>query len=298
MSLRLSLKVYPRLEDEDFKVLAAIELGMSSHAYTPIDYVAKLSGLHEKELSYRLRKLNKLKVILSSRSPQPSFAINSIAYDCLALRSLVKSGVIEAIGSPLAEGKESDVYLGLSSDGAKLVLKFLRIGRISFRQTRRLRSYIEQRDHISWLYQCRLAAFKEYEAISSLYKLGIKVPKPIAYNRHLLVSSFFDGIELAFCRELEQPDKILADILDEVRRVYMEAYMIHCDLNQYNVLVSSEGDICIIDWPQYITSSHPEALNYLKRDIRNISSFFRRKYDIHLDIDRAVNYVTGLSSTL
>ncbi|MEM2739625.1 MAG: RIO1 family regulatory kinase/ATPase [Candidatus Bathyarchaeia archaeon] len=298
MSLRLSLKIYPQLEDEDFRILAAIELGMSSHAYTPTDYVAKLSGLHEKELSYRLRKLNKLKLILSSYSPQPGFAINSLAYDCLALRSLARSGVIEAIGNPLAEGKESDVYLGLSSDGTKLVLKFLRIGRISFRQTRRLRSYIEQRDHISWLYQCRLAAYREYEAISNLYKLGIKVPKPIAYNRHLLVSSFFDGIELAFCREIEYPDKVLTDILYEARRVYVEASMIHCDLNQYNVLISSEGDICIIDWPQYIKSDHPGALNYLKRDIRNILSFFKRKYGIYIDIDRAVSYVTGLSSTL
>lgn len=290
--------MYPQLEDEDFKVLAAIELGMSSHAYTPIDYVVRVSGLHEREVSYRLRRLNKFKMILSRRSPQPSFAINSLAYDCLALRSLVRSGVIEAIGDPLAEGKESDVYLGYSPSGEKLVLKFLRIGRISFRQTRRLRSYIEQRDHISWLYQCRLAAYREYEAISNLYKLSIKVPKPIACNRHLLVSSFFDGVELAFRRDIEHPDRILADILYEVRRVYIEASIIHCDLNEYNVLVSSENDICIIDWPQYITSDHPGALNYLKRDIRNLLSFFKKRYYIDVDIDRVVSYVTGSSSTL
>jgi len=298
LSLRLSLKVYPQLEDEDFRILSAIELGMSSHAYTPIDYIVRLSGLHEKEVSYRLRRLNKLKLLLSNPSPKPSFAINSMAYDCLALRSLVKSGVIEAIGHPLAEGKESDVYLGLASDGAKIVLKFLRIGRTSFRQTRKLRGYIEQRDHISWLYQCRLAAHREYEVLSSLYKLGVKVPKPIACNRHTLISSFFDGVELAFCKDIKYPRRILNDILYEARRVYVEASIIHCDLNEYNILVSSEGDICLIDWPQYITSNHPGAVDYLKRDVRNILHFFERKYDLKIDIDKAVNYVIGLSPTL
>lgn len=298
MSLRLSLNAYNRLEDEDFKVLAAIELGMSSHAFTPIDYIVRVSSLHEKEVSYRLRKLNKLKLILSRSSPQPGFAINSIAYDCLAIRSMVKSGILKAIGDALAEGKESDVYLGLSPEDMKLVLKFLRIGRTSFRQTRRLRSYVEQRDHISWLYQCRLAANKEYEALSILYKLGVKVPKPIACNRHLLVVSFFDGVELAFCGEIEDPNGILLDILGEVRRVYIEASIVHGDLNEYNILVSSDGDICIIDWPQYITLDHPGSIDYLRRDIRNILTFFRRKYDVDVDFDRVMGYVTGLSSTL
>ncbi|MEM4462223.1 MAG: RIO1 family regulatory kinase/ATPase [Candidatus Bathyarchaeia archaeon] len=298
MSLRLSLNAYNRLEDEDFKVLAAIELGMSSHAFTPVDYIARVSGLHEKEVSYRLRKLNKLKLILSRRLPRVGFAINSIAYDCLAIRSMVKSGILKAIGDALAEGKESDVYLGLSPEDIKLVLKFLRIGRTSFRQTRRLRSYVEQRDHISWLYQCRLAANKEYEALSILYKLRVRVPKPIACNRHLIVVSFFDGVELAFCREIEDPSSILLDILSEVRRVYTEASIIHGDLNEYNILISSDGDICIIDWPQYITLDHPGSIEYLRRDIRNILSFFKRKYDVDVDLDRAIGYVTGSSSML
>lgn len=292
------LRIFPKLEKEDFKVLAAVEFGMASHAYTPVEDLVKLSGLHEKELSYRLRRLNKFKLLIYSPSPRPGFTLNSLAYDCLALHSFVESGVLEAVGPPIAMGKESDVYLGLAPDRSRLALKFMRIGRTSFRQTRRLRSYVELRGHISWLYQCRLAARREYDVLTKLHCLGVRVPRPVAWNRHLLALGFFEGVELAYYGRLGDPQRIFKSVVGDLRRVYLEAGVIHGDLSEYNVLVSEDEDFMVIDWPQYVTVDDPDAEAYLRRDLGNLSSFFSKKQGLDVNVDRVVAYVKGLSSRL
>ncbi len=58
--------------------------------------------------------------------------------------------------------------------------------------------------------------------------------------------------------------------------------IIHADLSEYNILME-EGRCVIIDWPQWIETSHPNAQTILERDIDNILTFFRRKYQITCD---------------
>ena len=68
--------------------------------------------------------------------------------------------------------------------------------------------------------------------------------------------------------------------MDEVLSAFINAKIIHGDLSEYNIIITPDLEVKIIDWPQWMAADHPNYKFYLKRDIENILRFFRRKYDI------------------
>lgn len=287
--------VFRKLEPEDFRVLTAVELGMVSHAYTPIEDIVRYSSLPREEVLYRIRRLNGFKLIRGIVSPFKGYVLNYYGYDFLALNALVKAGKLEALGKPVGIGKEADVFEGLTPSGEKVIVKFHRVGRVSFRKTRRVRRYIADRTHISWLYQSRKAAEKEFEALEILDRINAKAPKPIAQNRHVVVMSFFSGVELVNVKVVDEPLPLFKDIVDEVKRVYFEAGLIHGDLSEYNIIIKKDGDFMLIDWPQFMKRSDPESEKYLKRDLEKIVSFFNKRFKLKLNPSQVLNYVLGLA---
>jgi len=279
-----------QLESYDLRVLQGIELGMIQHEYVPFDAVVRYSGLNESELKHRLRNLDRLDLLYRQRTPYLGYIMNYTAYDCLALNALVKAGSLEALGPSVGIGKEADVYEGIAPESRKVAIKFHRLGRTSFRDTRRKRDYIADRRHISWLYQSRLAAENEYRALKIMYEAGVAVPEPFDQNRHAVVMEYLDAVQLSDVVELDEPMELLTDILDNVRKAYA-AGVIHTDLSEYNVMVNAEGRVWIIDWPQYTASNHPNSEERLARDVGNVAYYFQRKYDTELTTKEAVDYV-------
>jgi RIO kinase 2 len=184
------------------------------------------------------------------------------------------------------------VYDALTPEGERIAVKFHRLGRISFRQTIRKRSYTTKHS-ASWLYQSRLAAEKEFQALQLLFPCKVAVPKPISQNRHVIAMGMIEGAELANWKKLSNPRKILKEILRNVRRTYLKAGIIHADLSEYNVILKTDKHILIIDWPQYVTRDHPNAVELLKRDIQNILQYFKRKHKLNIKLEESLSYVTG-----
>jgi len=286
-----AVKVFRTLEPEDFRVLQVIEANMGRYRYVPEKELPKLTKLNRRELDFRLSRLNKFGLIERWAGHYTGYVLYTSGYDCLAINALVKAGILEALGKSLGVGKEADVYEALTPKGAKVAVKFHHLGRVSFRQTRRLRGYIAQRHHISWLYQSRLAAEKEFEALKLLHPHGIAVPEPISQNRHAVVMGMIEGAELAEFNEIRSPEKILKEILSNIRKVYVEAGVIHADLSEFNIILQPDGHVLIIDWPQYVKKDHPNAEQLLERDVRNIVHFFRRKFKTKLTLKDALTYV-------
>lgn len=286
-----AVQVFLSLEPEDFRVLLAIELGMSHYRYVPEDTVPKLANLPQREVTYRLPRLRKLHLIKRWRGPYTGYQLNMAGYDCLAINALVKANVLEAFGKPLGVGKEADVYDALTPSDQQVAVKFHRLGRTSFRQTRRKREYIAERQHISWLYQSRLAAQKEFEALKLVHLHGVSVPEPIQHNRHVVVMSMIEGSELVDYIRIPEPQTVFNEILLNLRKAYLEAEVIHADLSEFNVIVQPDGHVLIIDWPQYVSKNHPNADQLLKRDIGNIVRFFQRKFKTKTRLKEALAYV-------
>jgi len=291
-----AVKVFKNLESQDFRALQIIEVAMEKHEFVPRELIVKFSKFSEEETVFRLDRLHKLRLIRKTCEPYAGYALNYAGYDCLAINALVKAGVLEAFGKPLGIGKEADVYDALSPRGEHLAVKFQRLGRVSFRQTMRKRGYIRER--ISWLYESKKAAQKEFEALKMVFPKGVAVPKPLCQNRHAVVMGAIEGAELADWREIRKPERVLREILFNVRKAYLKVGIIHADLSEYNIILKPDNHVLIIDWPQYVTRGHPNAQQLLTRDIENVIRFFKCKRMLDANVKEAIAYVTGQAKAL
>lgn len=273
-----------RLDPRELRVLLGIELGMSKYEFVPIDVLTKYSGLSEEEAKFWLGELDKKDLLYGQAESYSGYILNYNSYDLLALNALVKGDVLQALGMPVGMGKEADVLEAMTPREEKVAVKFHRLGRVSFRDTRRKRNFIGKRRHMSWLYQSRLAAEREFEALMKAYEAEVSVPRPISQNRHVVVMEFIEGHQLSEVSELDDPEAFLDEILTNVKKAY-DAGVIHNDLSEFNLIASSEGKIYLIDWPQYISRGDPNAQITLRKDMANILRFFRRKFRVSKNID-------------
>jgi RIO kinase 2 len=295
-SADLAVQVFRQLESEDFRILNIIEAAMSKCEFVPVEQIQKYAKVPMDRVEFILSKLNKLGLTRKTRSSYIGHTLNYIGYDCLAINSLVKADVISSFGQTIGVGKEAEVYNALTPEGKTIAVKFHRLGKISFRQTRRKRGYT--RDHSTWLFQSHLAAEREFQALQLVYKAGVSVPEPISHNRHVIAMGIIEGGELSKWRKITKPKRVLKEILRNVRKAYLKAHVIHGDLSDYNIVLKPDMHVLIIDWPQYVTSDHPNAAEILLRDVQNILTFFNRRFDVKVETQLACDYVTGKSRSL
>ena len=294
MSAELAARALRELQEDDFRVLRAIEQGLSRFEYVPVDQIARISGFTPGEADFRLKRLHKLGILKRWAGPYVGYTLKYAGFDCLALNALVKQGALEKLGIPLGIGKEADVHDGFTSEGERVAVKFHRLGRASFRQTRRLRGYAADRRWALWYTQSKLAAEREYRALELAHPAGVAVPKPVAWNRHVVVMGVIMGAPLAGYADIPSPRAVLREILENVRKAYLDAGIVHADLSEYNVLIKPDAHILIIDWPQFVTKDHPNAFDLLRRDVKNLLRFFKRKFRIEMDLENALSFVTSL----
>lgn len=290
-SAEIAVQTFRKLEIEDLRVLQIIETAMSKREFVPKEQIQKYAKVPMERIDFTLNKLCKLSLIRRMQGAYIGYTINFTGYDCLAINAFVKAGVLEAFGKPLGVGKEADVFDALDPKGTRVAVKFHRLGRISFRQTRRTRGYML--DHAGWLFQSRLAAEKEFQALQLVYGHKVAVPEPISQNRHAIVMGMIEGAELSKWKELEDPTEVLNEILANVKKAYLEAGVVHADLSDYNIIVKPDMHVLIIDWPQFVKKDHPNASDLLTRDIKNVLDFFNRKYRVKVKVEEAVDFVLG-----
>ncbi|MHA2008905.1 MAG: RIO1 family regulatory kinase/ATPase domain-containing protein [Promethearchaeota archaeon] len=278
------------LEKEDFRILSAIEIGMRRSEYVTVKNVKFYSRYKIEETMFRLNRVHKLDLIIRDASKYDiAYTLNSKAYDLLALHALVEKNVISQLGPLIGKGKESDVYSCLDDDGNILAMKFYRMGRVSFRNIKKFRDLIGERGHLSWLYVNRLAAKREYNALEKIYTLKLNTPKPISFNRHVIVMSYLRGKELVYFKTIKNPAKIFNRIIKQIKAIYQKVNMIHGDLGEFNIVLSEKGEILIIDWLQWVPSDHPNANTLLERDITNVCNYFRNKFNVQSNVDEILS---------
>ncbi|NHJ19821.1 MAG: hypothetical protein EAX91_02670 [Candidatus Lokiarchaeota archaeon] len=274
-------EILPELEKEDLRILMAIEIGMKRSEYVTVNNIKFYSRYPMEETLFRLKRVHKWNLtVRDSSKNEIAYTLNSIGYDVLGLHTLVEKNVISQLGPLIGKGKESDVYGCMDENNNIYALKIYRIGRTSFKNIRKLRSFQGERKHISWLYVNRLAAKKEFKALGKIYKLKLNTPKPIGFNRHLIVMSYLRGKELAYIQHLRNPSKIFNRIIKQMKIIYQKANMIHGDLGEFNIILDHKEKILIIDWLQWIPSDHPNANSILERDVENVCNFFKKKYNV------------------
>lgn len=276
--------------NKEFRILIAIENKMKFYEWVPVEEISGFSGYNIKETGHILSTLANKKLIHRNIAAYEGYRIYFEAYYILALKAFVERGSVNAIGEFIGVGKESRVYSAVGGmTNREVIIKFHTEGQMSFKKVRIKREHLEERKHISWLYASRLAAKREYDALKLLYP-KVAVPEPIDHNRNAIVMAVLKGHALAHTK-VDDPEWYLDQILAQVK-ITAQLGLIHCDLSEFNIFVNPQG--CeIIDWPQYVTFSHPNAKELLYRDVDNVLTFFKKKYRINKDIEEVLKSIMG-----
>ncbi|CAC9513281.1 RIO2 [Leishmania donovani] len=280
--VKLNVTLLRFMEDEDFRVLTALEMAMRNHDVAPTALVERIAQLPHGGCRKRLNNLLKHKMIHHENTMYDGYAMKYGAYDYLALRTLSKRGTCTGVGHRIGCGKESDIILVRDEAGHECVLKLQRLGRCSFRSVARNRDYKgngRARHGESWFYLSRLASQKEYSFMKLLYDEGFPVPKPIDQNRHALLMELVPGTLLNNITELGDASKVYRRALELMVKL-AESGLIHGDFNEFNLMITDDQRVIMIDFPQMISINHPNASELFDRDVQNLANFFHRRFKV------------------
>jgi RIO kinase 1 len=198
----------------------------------------------------------------------------------LAISRLVNRGAFAAIDYPVSKGKEGGVFRATAEDGYRAV-KVYRIGNTVFRSLpphviEEFRREVSARDFAGQVYAWTR---REHTILGRLLEAEVRVPRPYAHYRNVLVMEFLGVGGLPSPRlqdaQLDDPAEVCRDLIEQVRKMVAGARLVHGDLSPYNVLFH-EGRPVLIDVAQAIPAAHPQAAALLERDLRNFARFFAR----------------------
>ena len=279
--MKLDVSCMRYLTKDDYRVLVAVEMGMRNHELVSVDLITSIARLRHGGIYKILSTLLRHKLVAHANQQYNGYRLSYLGYDILALRTLLAQGVITSVGSQIGVGKESDIFEAMDEDGNEIVVKIHRLGRTSFRAVRRQRDYMAGKSKASWLYMSRLAAIKEYAFMQALFAHEFPTPTPIAQNRHVVAMSRVKGFPLAQLKAGAVPEPVAARVfaycMAMLRRL-AEHGLIHCDFNEFNLMIDDEGlKVTLIDFPQMISTDHPNAGELFARDVNCLIKFFAMK---------------------
>ncbi|XP_016071666.1 PREDICTED: serine/threonine-protein kinase RIO2 [Miniopterus natalensis] len=272
------------LSRDDFRVLTAVEMGMKNHEIVPCSLVASIASLKHGGCNKVLRELVKHKLIAWERTKTvQGYRLTNAGYDYLALKTLSSRQVVESVGNQMGVGKESDIYIVANGEGQQFALKLHRLGRTSFRNLKNKRDYHKHRHNVSWLYLSRLSAMKEFAYMKALYERKFPVPKPIDYNRHAVVMELINGYPLCQIHHVEDPASVYDEAMELIVKLANHG-LIHGDFNEFNLILDKDDHITMIDFPQMVSTSHPNAEWYFDRDVKCIRDFFMKRFSYESEL--------------
>lgn len=360
--VRLDLTTFKYLTSDDFRVLQAIELGMRNHEFVPLDLIESIAKLKRVNVFQIVQGLQKNRLISHTGKNYSGYCVNYLGYDYLAIRVLVKKGILVKILSRMGVGKESDVFYCLinsdvnnrkelneeelnnmqknllgddldfdkASDNGddddligekeenedeedeeseksdkiedqvayyedynqlkdvydnkfsnmKLVsgiLKLARLGRTSFRAVKNKRDFAKNKTHFNWMYLSRLSSETEFKFLTGLHKNNFPVPEPYGHNRHAIIMKYIPSFQLSRVNKIANPE-VIYNHLNQIIYKFAEVGLVHGDFNEFNILISKEEKIHIIDFTQMISIDHEKAESYFVRDLKGVKDYFRKKF--------------------
>lgn len=276
--MKLDVTCMRYLTKDDYRVLTAVEMGMKNHEVVPVPLITSIAKLRHGGSYKILSTLLRYKLVAHTNNEYDGYRLSFLGFDILALRSFVSRGVITSVGNQIGVGKESDIFEAQDEDGNEVVIKIHRLGRTSFRAVRKNRDYLKGKSKAGWLYMSRLAAVKEFAFMKALYSRGFPTPIPYDQNRHVVVMSKVSGSPMSQVKagKLQGPEEIFKICLAILKRL-AEHGLVHCDFNEFNLMVDDKGNVTLIDFPQMVSTSHPNASELFLRDINCLIKFFAMK---------------------
>ena len=220
------------------------------------------------------------------------------------LGRLFSKRIISTLEFITARGKEADVYIANAGEAIVDEYVIVKIFRIETSAFKRRLDYIigdPRFGHVSknmysvvneW---CK----KEYGNLMVAGFAKVHAPRPSAFSGNILAMEFIgkDGVPASQLKDtkLKDPEKTLDAILGDMKKLYAND-LVHGDVSEYNILMKEDIPY-MIDFGQGVLLEHPEAITFLRRDVKNILDYFSRTYGIEKDADEAFAQITRAAET-
>ena len=208
------------------------------------------------------------------------------------LSGLQSKGILKEITGTIASGKESGVFLAtLGPKGdilcqdmsitSPIVVKIFRTSTLNFKKILnyisgdiRFKKYSKKTRSV-----IKLWVEKEFKNLSRSTSAGVNAPKPILVKNNVLLMELIgkNGIPSPLLKSVPQKASIstLETLLQQVSILYQKAGLVHGDLSPYNIIMKDVTPY-LIDMSQSVLISHPNAQEFLKRDLSNLLTFFNK----------------------
>jgi len=208
-------------------------------------------------------------------------------YTLLALEKLFSSRLIDIFDFPISTGKEGNVFRAITPDKKFLAVKIYRISTSTFKHISkyivgdpRFKSIRKTRKDIIYAW-----TKKEFKNLTRLKKINVLAPKPILSTKNILVMEYIGyknkPAPLLKDVRIKNPKKIFEKIIGYIKSMYKEAKLVHGDLSAFNIIMFKDNPY-LIDLGQAVLKEHPNSNEFLRRDIKNMVSYFN-KYNIKAD---------------
>ena len=237
----------------------------------------------------RLKKLDKQLQSLISRIGVDRKTQDEV-FDKKTLHTFEKlfsDRVIDILDFPISTGKEGNVFRGVTPKKKYVAVKVYRINTSTFKHISgyilgdpRFKSIRKSRKDIIYAW-----TKKEFKNLERLNRIGVRAPRPIISINNVLVMEYIGDSErpasLMKDVKLENPEEVFKILIDSISKMYKKAKLVHGDISAFNILMHDNTPY-IIDLGQGVLTEHPNAQDFLKRDIHNIVSYFK-KFGIRAD---------------
>lgn len=204
----------------------------------------------------------------------------------LILFKLLSSGFLNEIDGCLSTGKEANVYYATGRDGREYAVKIFKTSILVFKDRDRYVSG-EYRSRNGYCKSnprkmVRTWAEKEMRNLKRLVTANIPCPTPYLLKSHVLIMDFLGtggwcaprikDANLSF----DELVNSYATIVVDMHRMYHDCNLVHGDLSEYNLLWHN-GRAVMIDVSQSVEHAHQYANDFLRKDIFNVTDFFRKR---------------------
>ena len=221
-----------------------------------------------------------------SKSLDDGFKKNKVINEVLdkstifELYGLIKSNIISYVNGAVKSGKESVVFWAVDQNQSNLALKIYLVTTSNFKKRTeyligdpRFSRVKKGTKNIVYLW-----AKKEFQNILKCYNSGISVVTPIHVSKNILVMEFVgsNGKPEKTLLESEVDENDYHQCIQIITDLFKKAKLVHADFSEFNIFKTNSG-LKIFDLGSAIDLNHPKMMDFLKRDINNISNFFVKR---------------------
>ena len=243
-----------------------------------------MSDRNEKKIESKIN--SELSKKQRSKSLDDGFNKNKVINEVLdkstvfELYGLIKAKIIAYVNGVVKAGKESVVFWAVDQNESSVALKVYLTSTSNFKKRS---DYLTGDPRFSRIKKgtrnlVYLWAKKEFQNISQCHNCGIPVVRPIHVSKNILVMEFIgsNGKPEKTLLESDVDEDDYHQSIQIMTDLFNKAKLVHGDFSEYNIFKTKNG-LKLFDLGSAIDLNHPKSMDFLKRDINNITNFFVRR---------------------